>query len=134
MSATQSGAKSGARLLPASAEPFHPHAAAPVTKIDRIEGVPMAAAVELRTGVVTPTMSLVEVFWPKDSSSRPHVHPDHDSVVYVVRGRLRMHVADRAFDAGPGDSLAHLPGVEHWIEALEDSVTIEVKSPPIRTW
>jgi hypothetical protein len=27
-----------------------------------------------------------------------------------------------------------LPGVKHWQDTLEDSVQIEIKSPPKRTW
>ena len=115
--------------------PVHvPAAGAEVTRIDAIEGVAMSAPVELRQCVVTPTMSMVEVRWAKGAASRPHVHADHDSVVYVVSGRLRVTVAGEAVEAGPGDSLASPPGVEHGIEALEDSVSIEVKTPPVKTW
>lgn len=123
-----------ARLLPESPEPYVAEAGSERTRIDAIEGVPMSAPVELRQCIVTPSMSMVEVRWSKGASSRPHVHADHDSVVYVVSGRLRVTIAGEAVTAGPGDSLASPPGVEHAIEALEDSVSIEVKSPPVRTW
>lgn len=122
------------RLIPESAEPYVAAKGGETTVIDAIEGVRMSAPVTLRQGVVTPTMSLVEVHWAKGASSSPHVHEDHDSVVYVVSGRLRVTVGDTVYDSGPGDSLASPPGVEHWIEALEDSVSIEVKTPPVKTW
>lgn len=123
-----------ARLLPESPTPHVVAAASPATVIDAIEGVPMGAPVTLVPGIVTPTMSLVEVRWPKGAASRAHTHEDHDSVVYVVSGRLRVTVAGEDVIAVAGDSLASPPGVEHAIEALEDSVSIEVKTPPIRTW
>ena len=104
------------------------------TLIAAIEGKPLSAPVELRLGIVTPSMSLVEVHWAKGANSTPHIHADHDSVVYVVSGRLRVTVGDRTMEAGPGDSLVTPPGVTHFIEALEESVSIEVKSPPVRTW
>jgi quercetin dioxygenase-like cupin family protein len=104
------------------------------TLIEAIEGKPLSAPIDLRLGVVTPAMSLVEVHWAKGAKSSPHIHADHDSVVYVVSGHLRVTVGDRTMDAGPGDSLVTPPGVTHFIEALEDSVSIEVKSPPVKTW
>lgn len=123
-----------ARLLPESPEPYVLESASERTRIEAIEGVAMSAPVELRQCIVTPSMSMVEVRWSKGAASRPHVHADHDSVVYVVSGRLRVTMAGETMIAGPGDSLASPPGVEHGIEALEDSVSVEVKSPPVRTW
>ncbi|MEM1313345.1 MAG: cupin domain-containing protein [Pseudomonadota bacterium] len=122
------------RVLPQSPHWSLPAGDAKVSRIDAIEGVPMGAPVELHELIVTPTMSMVKVKWAKGSASSPHVHLDHDSVVYVIRGRLRVTAEGETIEAGPGDSLTSPPGVEHAIEALEESESIEVKTPPVRTW
>lgn len=128
-----SDAPDPARLIPPNA--IHvPAEEALRTRIDAIEGERLSSPIELRQGVVTPAMSVVEVHWPQGAKSSPHVHADHDSVVYVVSGRLRVTVDGRTMEAGAGDSLVTPPGATHFIEALEESVSIEVKSPPVKTW
>ena len=122
------------RVLPQSSSWHLSAGDAKVSRIDAIEGVPMGAPVELHELIVTPTMSMVKVAWAKGSASKPHTHHDHDSVVYVISGRLRVTAEGETVEAGPGDSLTSPPGVKHAIEALEESVSIEIKTPPIRTW
>ncbi|MEM7403725.1 MAG: cupin domain-containing protein [Pseudomonadota bacterium] len=63
-----------------------------------------------------------------------HSHPDHESICYLVSGRVRVVIEDQSFIAEPGDAWIHPPGVMHLHETLEDSVQIEVKAPPVRTW
>lgn len=63
-----------------------------------------------------------------------HAHPDHESICYLVKGRMRVVIAGEEFIAKPGDTWIHPAGVPHYHEALEDSVQIEIKSPPKKTW
>lgn len=58
-----------------------------------------------------------------------HTHPDHESVGYVVSGRIRMRIGDRTHLLGPGDTWYHPKGVEHTSEALEDSEVLEFHAP-----
>jgi quercetin dioxygenase-like cupin family protein len=122
------------RRLPPQAAPFTAHATAPLTLMTEVEGRKLSAPVELRTLMVTPGMVLVETRFAAGEASRPHQHPDHESIVYVVRGRMRAVIDGQAHDCGPGDCLYNAPGVVHHLEALEDTTCVEIKCPPIRTW
>lgn len=122
------------RLLTASDRPFTRSAEAETTTITEVEGRRLPGPVTLRSLAVTPSMVFVETTFAKGAGSPPHSHADHDSIVYVVRGRMRVTIGDETWEAGPGDAFQHRPGIVHHMEALEETVTVEVKSPPIRTW
>lgn len=122
------------RLLPPSGRVFTPRAAAELTQITEVEGRPLGSPVALRTLMVTPRMVMVETTFAPGQASKPHAHPDHDSIVYVVSGRVRVTIDGREHIAGPGEAWYNEPGVIHHIEALEPTVSIEVKSPPIKAW
>jgi quercetin dioxygenase-like cupin family protein len=125
---------SASRLVPPLDQPFIASADAETTRITEVEGRPLPGPVQLRLLAATPSMVLVETTFAVGGGSRPHSHPDHDSIVYVVRGRMRVTIGGESWEAGPGDAFQHRPGVVHHMEALEETVTVEVKSPPIRTW
>ena len=59
---------------------------------------------------------------------------DHESIVYLVKGRMTLTIGDKTFEAKAGDVWRHPIGVSHTSVALEDSVAIEIKSPPRKTW
>lgn len=57
-----------------------------------------------------------------------HSHP-HEQTGYLVSGCMDLTIGERTCRIEPGDSWC-IPGdVEHYAEALEDSVAIEVFSP-----
>jgi quercetin dioxygenase-like cupin family protein len=122
------------RLVPPLRTPFVRHAEAELTRITEVEGRPLGSSVELRTLAATPAMVFVECRFTKGQASQPHQHPDHDSIVYVVSGKVKVTIDGEVFVAGPGDAWHNEPGVVHHIEALEDSVSVEVKSPPVKAW
>jgi quercetin dioxygenase-like cupin family protein len=125
---------SEARLIPPLGRVFVSSAEAAVTHITEVEGRPLGSPVQLKTLAATPRMVFVETTFKAGQASKPHQHPDHDSIVYVVRGKVKVTIADEVFIAGPGDTWYNEPGVVHHIEALEDTVSVEVKSPPIKAW
>ena len=47
---------------------------------------------------------------------------------------MRVVIAGETFIAEPGDSWIHRASVLHYHETLEDSVQLEVKSPPRKHW
>jgi quercetin dioxygenase-like cupin family protein len=122
------------RTLPPSPQPFAAHRDAQLTLITEVEGRALSSPVELRQLMVTPNMVLVETRFAAGEGSRPHLHADHDSIVYVVSGRMRAVIDGRSFEAGPGDCWYNAPGVTHHLEAIEPTTCVEIKSPPIRTW
>jgi quercetin dioxygenase-like cupin family protein len=57
-----------------------------------------------------------------------HSHP-HEQTGFMVSGKLRFRVEDEIMEVETGDSWCIPGGVEHGVDALEDSVVIEVFSP-----
>lgn len=57
-----------------------------------------------------------------------HSHP-HEQTGFMVSGKLRFKVEDEILEVAVGDSWCIPGGAEHGVEALEDSVVIEVFAP-----
>ncbi len=63
-------------------------------------------------------------------------HREKDESIYVVRGRMRLHLADetgaiQVHELGPGDH-RHVPvGRTHRFEAVDDVEIIEVSTPEL---
>ena len=122
------------RLLPKSAGFFFPGAAAPADRITSLEGAASAGTVTIKPMVVGDHMLLIEIFQEKGVRVPEHAHGDHESMVYLVKGSMKLVIDGQEFVARAGDAWRHPPGVVHWSETLEDCVSIEIKSPPRKTW
>jgi len=83
-------------------------------------------AVKLR--VQGEEMILLEIFYAAGVGTPLHSHT-HESVVYLVSGKLKATIEDKEFMMMPGDTCRHPIGVMHGVEAVEDSVIMECKSP-----
>jgi len=64
----------------------------------------------------------------RGSAIPPHSHP-HEQTGFMVSGKLRFKVEDEIMEVVGGDSWCIPGGTEHAVQALEDSVVIEVFSP-----
>ena len=72
---------------------------------------------------------LVEFRMDAGAALPPHQHP-HEQSGYLVSGHIKLTIGDEAFDARPGDGWT-IPGdVPHKARIIEDSVAVEVFSPP----
>jgi quercetin dioxygenase-like cupin family protein len=58
-----------------------------------------------------------------------HAHPQHESIGYVLSGRLRMRIGAEEHVLVPGYSWFHPRGVPHLTEALEDTRALEFHVP-----
>lgn len=76
----------------------------------------------------------LEVRRRKGMIDATHRHDDHETVAYLVSGKMRLVIDGQEFIATAGSSWRHPAGADHYSEALEDCVQIEVKSPPRKTW
>lgn len=84
--------------------------------------------------LVGDAMLLTRGFRQKGLVDPPHRHDDHESIGFLLSGRLQLTIDGQDFVAEPGDIWVHRRGVVHSSVALEDCVQIEAKSPPRRTW
>jgi quercetin dioxygenase-like cupin family protein len=73
-------------------------------------------------------MTLLEIHYAAGVGAPLHTHT-HESIAYVVKGKVKSTVGGEEFIMGPGDACRHPRGVLHGLEALEDSVVVEIKAP-----
>ena len=73
-------------------------------------------------------MTIMEVHYKPGVGAPLHVHT-HESLIYVVKGKVKTIVGDDTYVLSPGDVCRHPAGVVHTVEALEESVMVEIKSP-----
>lgn len=94
-----------------------------------------ATPVEMLPGVVRRTLNegahtmLCELRMAKGSHIPAHTHP-HEQTGYLASGRFRFRMGDRWVEMHAGDSWCVPGGVEHEVEVLEDTIAIDVFSPP----
>ena len=73
-------------------------------------------------------MTFLEIHYAAGVGAPLHAHT-HESVAYVVKGKVKSTVGADEFIMGPGDVCRHPAGVLHGLEAVEASVVVEIKSP-----
>lgn len=122
------------RTLPPSPQPFVAAGDVAPQRVSKIEGAAEAGEIWVKPMIAGSEMMLMEVHRKKGLKDPKHVHPDHESICYLVSGKMRVVIGDREFIAEPGATWVHPAGVEHYHETLEDSVQLEIKSPPRKTW
>lgn len=98
-------------------------------KVGMLEGKPVyGGQLEVKLRVSGDEMILLEIFYAKGVGTPPHSHT-HESVIFVVSGKLKGTIDGKEIIMLPGDTCRHPAGVLHGVEALEDSVILECKSP-----
>ena len=73
-------------------------------------------------------MTFLEIHYAAGVGAPLHTHT-HESIAYVVKGKVKSTVGSEEFIMVPGDVCRHPKGVLHGLEAIEDSVVVEIKSP-----
>jgi quercetin dioxygenase-like cupin family protein len=84
--------------------------------------------IKIKTLVYGDKTLLTEFRLEKGSQLPRHAHP-HEQTGYLISGRIRLFIGDKAFEVEPGDSWCIKSNVEHKADILNDSVAIEVFSP-----
>jgi quercetin dioxygenase-like cupin family protein len=81
-------------------------------------------------------MMLAHVYLKKGCIVPKHSH-ENEQLTYILSGSLRFWIGDDGKDelvVGPGEVL-HIPSnMPHKAEALEDTVDVDVFSPPRQDW
>ena len=99
-----------------------------------VEGQEMVGEVGLKVVMKSESMLMLQVYREKGVKDPIHRHYDHETCCHLISGKLKLTIGDETFTAEPGDSWFHPRGIDHTSEALEDSLQVEVKSPPVKTW
>jgi quercetin dioxygenase-like cupin family protein len=122
------------RILPRTQGYLADGAQRPTVRMGVLEGRASAGHVDLKPLLVGNDMLMVEIFEKAGVRVPEHSHDDHESVVYLIKGRMKLVIGGEAFVAKAGDAWIHPKGVPHWSETLEDCLAVEIKSPPRKTW
>ena len=122
------------RRLPRCTTPFVDASETPAERAAAIEGVAGSGLLEITPLITGYDIALSSVARSKGHIDAAHRHDDHETIGYLISGRLRLVIGGEEWVAGPGDSWYHGPGVTHSSEALEDCVNLTVKTPPVQTW
>jgi quercetin dioxygenase-like cupin family protein len=83
----------------------------------------------VRRMIVGQKEMLVRWEFKKGALAARHSHP-HEQIVMMVHGKLRLAVGEDETIMGPHDIVVIPPQVPHEAEALEDTVVIDIFSPP----
>jgi quercetin dioxygenase-like cupin family protein len=99
----------------------------PVTSI---EGVPTSGTVSFKPMLIGDRIAMLEIRMARGARSQRHAHT-HESLLYVMSGSLRTTVGDETKVVRAGEACRHPENIVHSVEALEDTVFLEVKAPPL---
>lgn len=122
------------RSLAKDTKVFATCADTPPERLATVEGVKMLGQVDVRKLLVGDHILMLHVHRKKGLVDPVHRHDDHETIAYLIKGRLRLVIGGQEFIATPGTAWMHPPGVDHFSEALEDCEQLEIKSPPRKTW
>jgi quercetin dioxygenase-like cupin family protein len=81
-------------------------------------------------------MMLAHVYLKRGAVVPRHSH-DNEQITYILEGALRFWVGDdesKVVDVRAGEVLCIPSGVPHKAEALEDTLDVDVFSPPRQDW
>ena len=99
------------------------------TPPDRDGYLPALPGIERRTLVFGERTLLTEFRMDRGSKLPMHQHP-YEQTGYLVSGHVRLTIGPDRFDVKPGGSWCIPADVAHGADIDQDSVAIEVFSPP----
>jgi quercetin dioxygenase-like cupin family protein len=76
------------------------------------------------------TLMMTEVTFKKGGIGTPHAHVDHEQVSRVMAGSFEATIGDKTLVLLPGDGFYAARGIVHGVVALEDSVILDIFTPP----
>ena len=97
-------------------------------RIKTVEGKTLHGDVIMKPLIAGDQMTLLEIQYAPGAGAPLHVHR-HETLAYVVKGKVKMTVGSEEYVLGPGDVCLHPEGVPHGVEGVEQSVVVEIKSP-----
>ena len=102
----------------------------PTQSIKTVEGKATHGDIQLKAMMTGDEMTVLEIRYMPGAGTPMHVH-QHESMVYVMSGRVAMTVGKEQYELGPGDTCRHPQGVPHSVEGIEEAGVLEIKSPAV---
>lgn len=97
-------------------------------KLTAVEGKPLHGDIIVKPLITGNQMTLLEIQYSPGAGASPHIH-QHESLAYVVKGKVKMTVGKEEYILNAGDVCRHPQGVLHSVEGVDASVVVEIKSP-----
>jgi len=98
-------------------------------RVNAVEGKPTyGGELAVKPLIKGEEMTFLEIRYAAGVGAPLHTH-SHESIAYVVSGKVKSTVGSTTFIMGPGDVCRHPKGVLHGLEAIEDSLVVEIKAP-----
>ena len=86
-----------------------------------------------RQFVSTDNVTVARFFLHKGATVPEHKHPN-EQIAFVLSGALKFTFPDKSVTIRPGETLCIPPNVPHSAEALEDTIDLDVFTPPRADW
>ena len=97
-------------------------------RIKTVEGKTLHGDVVMKPLIAGDQMTLLEIQYAPGAGAPSHVHK-HETLAYVVKGKVKMTVGKEEYILNAGDVCKHPQGVPHGVEGIEQALVIEIKSP-----
>lgn len=97
-------------------------------RIKSVQGLATKGDIKVKPMYGAENMVMIKMHLPPGAGSPPHTH-EHESLCYVVQGRVQVVIEDETYVLEAGDVCRHPEGVVHGIQGLDDSIVLEIKSP-----
>ena len=96
--------------------------------INKVEGEPMSGSANVKPLLEGENMTILEMNYHPGAVSPMHLH-NHETLLYVIEGEVQVTVGTEKFVLNAGDACHQPEGEEHNVEALKESIFLEIKSP-----
>jgi len=106
--------------------------------LHRWEEMPKERVTEMleRRLIIGERIMLAHVYLKKGAVVPRHFH-ENEQLTYILEGALRFWIGDdgsEVLDVRAGEVLCIPPNVPHKAEALEDTLDVDIFSPPRQDW
>jgi quercetin dioxygenase-like cupin family protein len=86
-----------------------------------------------RQVIHTENMTVARIYLAKGVVVPEHSHVN-EQVTSVLEGKLKFHCGGKERVVTPGQTIQTEPNAPHWVEALEDSVALDLFAPRREDW
>ncbi len=90
---------------------------------------PIIEGIRIKTLVLGEATLMTEVHLSNKSTLPRHDHP-YEQTGYLVFGKLLLQIGEKKYEMNKGDSWCIPKNISHQAETLEDSIALEIFSPP----
>jgi len=89
----------------------------------------MREGIRIKTLVLGESTLMTEVLLSEKCILPLHAHP-YEQTGYLVSGRIFLQIGEKKYEMKKGDSWCIPKNIPHQAEPMEDSIALEIFSPP----